>query len=261
MPQRASDSAPGSGAGAMPRKAFPGVPCRVALTLLRVNATIGARCTQWERAVVAENPRSNLLSRLLKEKDVVIADGAMGTNLFLLGLGKGDNGAAWNVERADAVKSIHQGFVDAGSDILLTNTFGANRIRLALHHLEQRAREFNVAGARIAREVADRAGRPVVVAGDIGPIGDVLEPMGRRSSWPRATAAFRCWTTTCAFTTTARPRCWPPTRAWRAMPARASLADAAARRRSTSGAWWRRSRATRRDRHRPTTRSSAGSDR
>ncbi|HEX9275260.1 MAG TPA: betaine--homocysteine S-methyltransferase [Casimicrobiaceae bacterium] len=124
---------------------------------------------------------SNLLSRLLKEKDVVIADGAMGTNLFLLGLGKGDNGAAWNVERADAVKSIHQGFVDAGSDILLTNTFGANRIRLALHHLEQRAREFNVAGARIAREVADRAGRPVVVAGDIGPIGDVLEPMGSRS--------------------------------------------------------------------------------
>src|SRR5487761_2753516 len=119
---------------------------------------------------------SNLLSQLLEQKDVVIADGAMGTNLFLLGLGNGDNGAAWNVERPDAVKSIHQGFVDAGSDIVLTNTFGANRIRLALHHLEQRAREFNVAGARIAG-----AGRPIVVAGNIGPIGEVLEPLGSRN--------------------------------------------------------------------------------
>ena len=123
----------------------------------------------------------NLLSRLLEQKDVVIADGAMGTNLFLLGLGKGDNGAAWNVERPEEVKRIHQSFVDAGSDILLTNTFGANRIRLCLHHLEQRAREFNLAGARIAREVADHAPRPIVVAGDIGPIGDVLEPLGSRS--------------------------------------------------------------------------------
>ena len=124
---------------------------------------------------------SNPLRRLLDQKEVVIADGAMGTNLFALGLGKGDNGAAWNVERPDAVKSVHQGFVDAGSDILLTNTFGASRIRLALHHLEHRAREFNVAGARLAREVADGAGRLVVVAGDIGPIGDVLEPLGTRS--------------------------------------------------------------------------------
>jgi methionine synthase I (cobalamin-dependent) len=132
---------------------------------------------------------SNPLSRLLEQKEIVIADGAMGTNLFVLGLGKGDNGAAWNVERPDAVKSVHQGFVDAGSDILLTNTFGANRIRLALHHLEHRAREFNIAGARIAREVADGAGRPVVVAGDIGPIGDVLEPLGTRSV-EEAEAAF-----------------------------------------------------------------------
>jgi 5-methyltetrahydrofolate--homocysteine methyltransferase len=124
---------------------------------------------------------SNPLSRLLEQKDVVIADGAMGTNLFLLGLGKGDNGAAWNVEHPDAVKGIHQAFVDAGSEILLTNTFGANRIRLALHHLEQRAPEFNVAGARIAREVADDASHLIVVAGDIGPIGDVLEPLGSRS--------------------------------------------------------------------------------
>jgi 5-methyltetrahydrofolate--homocysteine methyltransferase len=124
---------------------------------------------------------SDLLPRLLERKDVVVADGAMGTNLFLAGLGKGDNGAAWNVERPEAVKSVHQGFVDAGADILLTNTFGANRVRLALHRFENRGREFNLAGARIAREVADAAGRPIVVAGDIGPLGDVLEPLGTRS--------------------------------------------------------------------------------
>ena len=124
---------------------------------------------------------SNSLSRLLEQKEVVIADGAMGTNLFHLGLGKGDSTAAWNVGHPDVVTSIHQAFVDAGADILLTNTFAANRIRLALHALEARSRELNVAGARIARAVADRAGRPIVVAGDTGPIGDVLEPLGTRS--------------------------------------------------------------------------------
>lgn len=123
----------------------------------------------------------NQLSRMLAHKDVVIADGAMGTNLFVLGLGKGDNGAVWNIEQPEAVARIHRGFVDAGSDILLTNTFGANRIRLALHRLEDRAHELNLAGARTARRVGDAAGRPIVVAGDIGPVGDVLEPLGTRS--------------------------------------------------------------------------------
>jgi 5-methyltetrahydrofolate--homocysteine methyltransferase len=105
----------------------------------------------------------------------------MGTTLFQLGLGKGENGAVWNVERPDLVRGVHQSFVDAGSDVILTNTFGANRIRLALHGLAHRVRELNVAGARIARDVADRAGRPVAVAGNIGPIGEVLEPLGSRS--------------------------------------------------------------------------------
>ncbi|MCC6197392.1 MAG: betaine--homocysteine S-methyltransferase [Burkholderiales bacterium] len=123
----------------------------------------------------------NVLTRLLGEKDVVIADGAMGTSLFQLGLAKGDNGAMWNIERPELVRGIHQGFVDAGSDVILTNTFGANRIRLALHGLEDRVRAINLAGASIARGVADGAGRPVAVAGNIGPIGDVLEPLGSRS--------------------------------------------------------------------------------
>jgi methionine synthase I (cobalamin-dependent) len=122
----------------------------------------------------------NALERLLQENDVVLADGAMGTNLFLLGLGKGDNSAAWNVERPELVQRVHASFVDAGSDIILTNTFSANRIRLALHHLDRRVREINLAGARVARAAADAAGRPVLVGGDIGPIGEVLEPLGTR---------------------------------------------------------------------------------
>ena len=121
---------------------------------------------------------SDVLSRLLAQKDVVLADGAMGTSLFQLGLNNRSSGELWNVEHPDLVASVHQGFVDAGSDILLTNTFGANRYRLGLHKLADRARELNIAAAGSARAVADKAKRPIVIAGDIGPIGDMLAPFG-----------------------------------------------------------------------------------
>ena len=123
---------------------------------------------------------SDTLQRLLSEREVLIADGAMGTNLFQLGLANGAPGELWNVEKPERVISIHQGFVDAGSDILLTNSFGSNRFRFALHKLSGRVRELNMAAAEIAREVADRAGRTVVVAGSMGPTGDVLAPLGPR---------------------------------------------------------------------------------
>jgi 5-methyltetrahydrofolate--homocysteine methyltransferase len=105
----------------------------------------------------------------------------MGTNLFALGLANGAPGELWNVEQPDNVVTVYQGFVDAGSDILLTNTFGANRFRFALHRLQGRVRELNMAAAELARNVAAKAGRPIVVAGDIGPTGDVLEPLGPRT--------------------------------------------------------------------------------
>lgn len=123
----------------------------------------------------------NPLQALLAQRDVLFADGAMGTNLFLLGLANGAPGELWNVEQPDSVRSVYQGFVDAGSDIILTNTFGANRFRFALHKLQGRVRELNMAAAALARDVADRAGRPVIVAGDMGPTGDVLEPLGPRT--------------------------------------------------------------------------------
>jgi len=125
---------------------------------------------------------SDLITELLSKRDVLVADGAMGTNLFLLGLANGAPGELWNVEHPDRVRSVYQGFVDAGSDIILTNTFGANRFRFALHKLEGRVRELNRAAASLAREVADKAGRPVVVAGSMGPTGDVMVPLGPRTS-------------------------------------------------------------------------------
>jgi 5-methyltetrahydrofolate--homocysteine methyltransferase len=109
---------------------------------------------------------------------VLLADGAMGTSLFARGLESGGSPELWNLEQPDHVRAVHLGFVDAGSDLLLTNSFGANRKRLALHGAEGRVAELNQAAARLARDAADAAGRPVLVAGDIGPTGEIFAPVG-----------------------------------------------------------------------------------
>lgn len=124
---------------------------------------------------------------LLAEKQFLLIDGAMGTELFSRGLGPGSPPELWNVEEPEKVKAVHQAYVAAGSDIFLTNTFGGTRYRLALHKLDERVIELNTAAARIAQEVAGNAGRPVLVAGSMGPSGELLEPMG--SMTPSACAA------------------------------------------------------------------------
>lgn len=121
---------------------------------------------------------SDTLSRLLAERAYLLCDGAMGTSLFQRGLETGEAPDLWNVTHPEKVADVHQGFVDAGSDIILTNSFGANAFRLKLHGDQDRVRELNVAAARIARKVADAAGRPVVVAGSMGPTGELMAPMG-----------------------------------------------------------------------------------
>lgn len=123
----------------------------------------------------------NTLLKLLGDKDVVIADGATGTNLFTMGLTQGACGELWCVERPDRVRALHQQFVDAGTDIILTNSFSSNRFRFALHGIENRVTELTRAAAEIAREVADRADRTIVVAGSIGPTGEMIVPLGDRS--------------------------------------------------------------------------------
>jgi 5-methyltetrahydrofolate--homocysteine methyltransferase len=118
------------------------------------------------------------LRALLQQRRVLLADGATGTAYFDMGLTAGDPPELWNVDHPDRVRALHQGFVDAGTDIILTNTFGANRDRLKLHKLQDRVFELNRLGAEIARQVADAAGRPIVVAGSVGPLGELFEPLG-----------------------------------------------------------------------------------
>jgi len=119
-----------------------------------------------------------MLQSLLAEDRPLLADGATGTNLFAMGLASGETPELWNATHPDRIQALHHAFVDAGSEIILTNSFGGNRRRLALHGLEARARELNLLAARNARAVADAAGRRVVVAGSVGPTGDILAPLG-----------------------------------------------------------------------------------
>jgi len=124
---------------------------------------------------------SDLLHTLLAERDYLVADGATGTNLFEAGLMTGDSPELWNIDHPDRIAALHSGMVEAGADIILTNTFGCNRYRMMLHGAQDRVTELNIAGARIAREVADAAGRPVVVAGSMGPTGEIYQPVGTLS--------------------------------------------------------------------------------
>ena len=121
---------------------------------------------------------ANLFATLLAERPVLVADGGMGTSLFKLGMPAGSCPELLNVEHPRLVARAHQGFVDAGSDIVLTNTFGANRRRLALHGLEARVEELNMAAVDLVRQLVRSADHPVVVAGSVGPTGDLLAPLG-----------------------------------------------------------------------------------
>ncbi|WP_299890007.1 betaine--homocysteine S-methyltransferase [uncultured Ruegeria sp.] len=124
---------------------------------------------------------TNALSKLLETADSILADGATGTNLFNMGLQSGDAPELWNVDAPDKIRSLYKGSVDAGSDLFLTNTFGGTSARLKLHDAQNRVAELNRAGAELGRDIADKAGRPVVVAGSVGPTGEIMQPVGSLS--------------------------------------------------------------------------------
>lgn len=121
---------------------------------------------------------SNIISEMIDEKGFLLADGATGTNLFNLGLEAGDPPEFWNINEPDKIKSLYQGSVDSGCDIFLTNSFGGNASRLKLHDAEDRAYELSAAASMLGREVVDKSGRNILVAGSIGPTGDIMGEAG-----------------------------------------------------------------------------------
>ncbi len=133
---------------------------------------------------------ANPLQALLSEKGVLMADGATGTNLFAMGLEAGEAPELWNETKPENITKLHQDFVDAGADIILTNSFGGTRHRLKLHHAQDRVFDLNRQAAEIARAVADKAGRKVIVAGSVGPTGELLVPLGAMT-YDDAVSAFK----------------------------------------------------------------------
>ena len=132
---------------------------------------------------------ANPIDALLAEKGVLLADGATGTNLFAMGLEAGEAPELLLETAPETITALHQQFVDAGADIILTNSFGGTRHRLKLHHAQDRTYELNKKAAEVARSVADASDRKVIVAGSVGPTGELLIPLGALS-YEEAVAAF-----------------------------------------------------------------------
>ncbi len=131
---------------------------------------------------------ADLLNQLLEERGVLLADGATGSNLFSAGLQTGDSPEIWNDIFPERIAAQYQSFIDAGADIILTNTFGGTRYRLALHHAEDRVAELNIKAAQIARQQVDQADRKIIVGGSMGPTGEIMEPLGSLTQAQAASA-------------------------------------------------------------------------
>jgi 5-methyltetrahydrofolate--homocysteine methyltransferase len=122
----------------------------------------------------------------LSEVGVLIADGATGTMLQAAGLPAGEAPERWNLENPEAIRELHRRYIDAGADLILTNTFGGSRVRLRRAGLAEKTVEINRAAARLAREVTGERG---IVLGDLGPTGEMLAPLGQLT-YEDAVAAF-----------------------------------------------------------------------
>src|SRR5512136_2043833 len=124
------------------------------------------------------------------QRGPLLCDGAVGTQLHAHGVAFEHSLDGLNLTQPEVVLSVHRGYVEAGADLLETNTFGGNRFRLLEHDLEDKVAEINRSGVRLARKAADESRRQIYVAGSIGPLGVRLAPLGRISP-TEAYAAFR----------------------------------------------------------------------
>lgn len=124
----------------------------------------------------------NPITEIIAQRGWCVADGATGSNFFGRGLEAGYPPDLWCVERPEDVLWLHDAFLCAGADVILTNSFGANAPRLKLHKADNRVAELNAIAARLARTATQKhfedTGRRTVVAGCIGPTGELFEPMG-----------------------------------------------------------------------------------
>ncbi|NPA26853.1 MAG: bifunctional homocysteine S-methyltransferase/methylenetetrahydrofolate reductase [Chloroflexi bacterium] len=126
----------------------------------------------------ASQPRARF-EALLKQGKPVLLDGALGTEIHARGVPFDESFDALNLRQPELILDLHRQYAEAGAQILLTNTFGANRYRLAAHGLEDQVRAINEAGVRLARQAAREAGREdILIAGDIGPLGVRVAPLG-----------------------------------------------------------------------------------
>lgn len=107
--------------------------------------------------------------------EIILGDGAMGTMLQAAGLEKGHAPEEWNLTQPEKVLAVHRGYIDAGSEMILTNSFGANRIRLTKYGFEDKVYELSHKAAELAREAA---GSAALVAGSVGPTGEFFPPLG-----------------------------------------------------------------------------------
>jgi len=114
----------------------------------------------------------------IEEQPWIMLDGAMGSLLIAAGIPQGTASELWNAEQPDEIAAIYQAYLDAGAQIILTNSFGGSPFRLSKHGLQERGAELNRAAAEIARKIADQSDRQVFVAGSMGPSGELMQPLG-----------------------------------------------------------------------------------
>lgn len=122
------------------------------------------------------------LTELIQDKKFLLFDGATGSNYFDLGLVSGEAPELWNLNHPDTVKNLHSEFINAGSDIILTNSFGGNSERLKLHNAQDKVSELNTLAVKIADKARKECNREsVLIAGSVGPTGSLIEPNGHLS--------------------------------------------------------------------------------
>ena len=117
----------------------------------------------------------NKLKERLAQPGVLVADGATGTQLQKAGLPVGAPSELWVLENPEGVRNLHRSYVNAGSDVILTDTFGGTRVKLDKNGMGEKVLEINRKAAQLAREVIGEKG---IVLGDMGPTGALLEPLG-----------------------------------------------------------------------------------